>query len=69
MKLTLEQQYILSVLHSQYHACWCSGDFRIQGTAGVVLTPKAGILCLQPQKIKKLFSVVPSYLIFQLIVA
>ena len=21
---------MLSVLHSQYHACWCSGDFRIQ---------------------------------------
>ena len=31
MKLTLEQQYMLSVLHSQYHACWCSGDFRSQG--------------------------------------
>ena len=30
MKLTLEQQYLLSVLHSQYHACWCSGDFRSQ---------------------------------------
>ena len=22
---------MLSVLHSQYHACWCSGDFRSQG--------------------------------------
>ena len=21
---------MLSVLHSQYHACWCSGDFRSQ---------------------------------------
>ena len=30
IKLTLEQQYVLSVLHSQYHACWCSGDFRSQ---------------------------------------
>ena len=30
MKSTLEQQYMLSVLHSQYHACWCSGDFRNQ---------------------------------------
>ena len=29
MKLTLEQ-YMLSVLHSQYHACWCTGDFRSQ---------------------------------------
>ena len=24
------QQFILFVLHSQYHACWCPGDFRIQ---------------------------------------
>ena len=31
MKLILEQQYILSVLHNQYHARWCSGDFRSQG--------------------------------------
>ena len=31
VKLTLEQQYMLSVLHSQYHACWCSGDFESQG--------------------------------------
>ena len=30
MKLTLEWQYILSVLHSQYHACWCTGDFKSQ---------------------------------------
>ena len=30
MKLSVEQQYILPVLHSQYHACWCSGDFRSQ---------------------------------------
>ena len=30
MKLTLEQQYMLSVLHSQYHAYWCIGDFRSQ---------------------------------------
>ena len=22
---------MLSVLHRQYHACWCSGDFRSQG--------------------------------------
>ena len=31
MKLTLEQEYMLSVLHSQYYVCWCSGDFRSQG--------------------------------------
>ena len=30
MKLTLEQQQVLSVLHSQYLACWCSGYFRSQ---------------------------------------
>ena len=30
MKLSLEQQYVLSVLHSQYHACWRTGDFRSQ---------------------------------------
>ena len=31
MKLTLEQQYVLSVLHNQYHACWCPSDFGSQG--------------------------------------
>ena len=31
MKLTLEQQHMLSVQQSQYLACWCSGDFRSQG--------------------------------------
>ena len=29
-KLTLGQQY-MSVLHSHYHACWCSGNFGSQG--------------------------------------
>ena len=28
LKLTPKQQYILPVLLSQYHVCWCSGDFR-----------------------------------------
>ena len=28
MKLTLQQQYMFSVLHCQYHCCWCPGDFR-----------------------------------------
>ena len=27
-KLNLKQHYILPVLHNEYHACWCSGDFR-----------------------------------------
>ena len=31
MKSTVEQQYMLSTLHWQYHVCWCSGDFRSQG--------------------------------------
>ena len=31
MKLTLKWQYMLSVLHSQYHACWCSGDLTHWG--------------------------------------
>ena len=30
MKLSLEQHYMLYVLHSQYHACWCTGNFRSQ---------------------------------------
>ena len=30
MKLSLKHQGILSVLHNQYHACWCSGDFWSQ---------------------------------------
>ena len=29
-KLNLEQQYVLSVLYSQYHACWCDGDLSSQ---------------------------------------
>ena len=34
MKLSLEHQYMLSVLHSLYHACWCFGNFRaIQWTS------------------------------------
>ena len=28
VKLTLEQKYMVSVVHSQYHALWCCGDFR-----------------------------------------
>ena len=28
VKLILQQQYMLSVLHSQYQACWCFADFR-----------------------------------------
>ena len=31
MELVGEQQRMLSVVHSQYHGCWCPGDFRSQG--------------------------------------
>ena len=31
IKFTLEQQYTLPILQSQYCACWCPGDFRSQG--------------------------------------
>ena len=41
LKLTLEQQYMLSVLYSQYHACWCSGGFRSQGISRHGIDPKA----------------------------
>ena len=30
-KLRIEQPYILPILHGQYHACWCPGDWRSQG--------------------------------------
>ena len=30
VKLTLEHQHTLPVQHNQYHAYWCSGDFRSQ---------------------------------------
>ena len=30
MKLTLKQQFMLSVLYNEYYTCWCSGDFRSQ---------------------------------------
>ena len=41
MILTLEQQYMLSVLHSQFHACWCSGDFRSQGISRYGIDPQS----------------------------
>ena len=31
---------MLSVLHSQYHACWCSGDFRSQGISRNGIDPQ-----------------------------
>ena len=43
MKLTLAQQYILFVLHSQYHACWCTGDCFSQNISrhGTCIDPKS----------------------------
>ena len=32
---------MLSVLHSQYRACWCSGDFRSQGISRHGIDPKS----------------------------
>ena len=40
MKLTVEQQYMLSILHNQYHACWCPGDFRSQGISKHGIEPQ-----------------------------
>ena len=36
---TMEQRYKLPVLHRQYHACWCSGDFRSQGISRYGVDP------------------------------
>ena len=41
MKLTLEQQYMLSVLHRQYHVCWCSDNFRSQGISTHGIDPQS----------------------------
>ena len=35
-----EQQY-MSALHSQYHACWCSGNFRNQGISSHGIVPQS----------------------------
>ena len=32
-KFTMEQPYMLYILQCQYHACWCPGDLRSQGTS------------------------------------
>ena len=32
---------MLSVLYSQYHACWCPGDFRSQASADMVFDPQS----------------------------
>ena len=41
MKLSLERQYMLSVLHSQYHACWCSGEFRSRSIIRWCIDPQS----------------------------
>ena len=30
IKVSMEQPYVLPILYCQYHACWCTGDFRSQ---------------------------------------
>ena len=50
MKLTLQQKYMLSVLHGQYHACWCSGDLKSQCISKHGITLKARSFSLQHQK-------------------
>ena len=50
MKLTLEQQYMFSVLLCQYHACWCSGNFMSQGISKHGIVHKAGVFRLQLRK-------------------
>ena len=40
MKLTPEQQY-MSVLHSQYHVCWCSHDFKGEGISRHGIDPQS----------------------------
>ena len=46
MQLSLEQQYS-SVLHSQCHACWCSGDLRSQGISKHGIDPQSGNIPFQ----------------------
>ena len=41
MKSTWKQQYMLFVFDSQYHACWCTGDFRSQGINSHSIDPKS----------------------------
>ena len=38
----MEQRCILCVLHIQYHACWCSGDFRSQVISRHDTDPQGG---------------------------
>ena len=49
MKL-MKQQWMSSVLHSQYYACWCSGDFRRQSISRQGIDPKARIIHPQHNK-------------------
>ena len=49
-KFTMEQPFLLPILSWQYHACWCSGDFRSQGISRHGIDPKAGIFRFQHRK-------------------
>ena len=49
-QLTLEKQYMLSVIHSLYHAYWCTGDSRPLHQRAGNLIAKAWIFHLQHQR-------------------
>ena len=53
---SMEQQYMLSVLRSQHHACWCSATFVARISTGMVLTPKAELYRLRRKKSWNQFS-------------
>ena len=40
-KFTMEQPYMLPIVYWQYHACWCSGDFRSQGISRHGINPQS----------------------------
>ena len=63
MALTLEQQYMLSVLHNQYmyHAYWCSGDFRSQGISRHGIDHQKPEYAAQHQKISVTYSRLESH--------
>ena len=46
---------MLSALHSQYHACWCTGDLRSQCISRHGIDPQTGIFPLQHRLWKTLW--------------
>ena len=37
----MEQPYMLPILYWQYHACWCSGDFRSKSISRHGIEPQS----------------------------